>query len=75
MQNDYSINQSDGLSLNFMNKSLINILSDRGTERRALIWYNYRKILMKHGGVVVERRTPIREVLGSNPTSITVLCP
>ena len=36
MQNVYSINQSDGLSLNFMNKPLINKLSGRGTERRHL---------------------------------------
>ena len=27
------------------------------------------------GGVVVECRTPNREVLGSIPTGITVLCP
>ena len=31
--------------------------------------------LRERGGVVVERRTPNREVLGSNPTSVTVLCP
>ena len=27
------------------------------------------------GGVVVERRTPNREVLGPIPTGVTVLCP
>ena len=27
------------------------------------------------GGVVVERRTPNREVLGSIPTGVTVVCP
>ena len=27
------------------------------------------------GGVVVERRTPNREALGSIPTVVTVLCP
>ena len=41
MQNAYSINQSDRLSLNFMNKPLINNLSGQSTERRARIWYNY----------------------------------
>ena len=34
MQNAYPKNQSDRLSLNFMNKPLINNLSCRGTERR-----------------------------------------
>ena len=29
----------------------------------------------ERGGVVVERRTPNLEVLGSNPTSVTGLCP
>ena len=29
----------------------------------------------ERGGVVVERRTPNREVLGSNLTGVTVLCP
>ena len=28
-----------------------------------------------HGGIVVERRTPNPEVLGSIPTSVTLLCP
>ena len=31
--------------------------------------------LRERGGVVVERRTPNHEVLGSNPTGVTVLCP
>ena len=34
MKNAYSINQSDRLSFNFMNKPLINNSSGRGTERR-----------------------------------------
>ena len=34
-------------------------------------YFEYRE----RGGVVVERRTPNREVLGSIPTGITVLCP
>ena len=39
MQNTYSINQSDTLPLNFMNKPFVNNLSHRGTERRAYtIW-------------------------------------
>ena len=29
----------------------------------------------ERGGVVVERRTPNREVLGSIPIGVTVLCP
>ena len=29
----------------------------------------------EHGGVVVERQTPNREVLGLIPTDSTVLCP
>ena len=29
----------------------------------------------EHGGVAVERQTLNREVLGSIPTSVTVLCP
>ena len=32
-------------------------------------------IARERGGVVVERRTPNLEVLGSNPTSVIVLCP
>ena len=31
--------------------------------------------LWERGGLVVERRTPNREVLGSIPTRLTVLCP
>ena len=31
--------------------------------------------LRERGGVVVERRTPNREVLGSIPTGVIVLCP
>ena len=31
--------------------------------------------IRERGGVVVERQTPNREVLGSIPTSGTVLCP
>ena len=31
--------------------------------------------IIESGGVVVERRTPNLEVLGSNPTSVTVLGP
>ena len=29
----------------------------------------------ERGGVVVKRRTPTREVLGSIPAGVTVLCP
>ena len=29
----------------------------------------------ERGGVVVERRTPNREVLGSIPTGVSVVCP
>ena len=29
----------------------------------------------EHSGIVVECRTPNREVLGSIPTSVTMLCP
>ena len=31
--------------------------------------------LRERGGVVVERRTPDREALGSIPTGVIVLCP
>ena len=33
------------------------------------------KKIRERGGVVLERRTPNREVLGSIPTGVTVLCP
>ena len=32
-------------------------------------------LTFERGGVVVESRTPRREVLGSIPTGVTVLCP
>ena len=43
MQNANSINQSDTPPFNFMNNPLVNnnYLTDRGTGRRARIWYNY----------------------------------
>ena len=31
--------------------------------------------IRERGGVVVERRTPNQEVLGSIPTGVAVLCP
>ena len=34
-----------------------------------------KEILWERSGVVVERRTPNREVLDSIPTGVTVLCP
>ena len=38
------------------------------------IW-GANQMYRERGGVVVERRTPNREILGSIPTSVTVLCP
>ena len=41
----------------------------------ALILEDNKLILREGGGVVVERRTPNREVLDSIPTGVIVLCP
>ena len=41
----------------------------------AKIKFNYKLLKREHGGIVVERPTPNREVLGSISTSVTMLCP
>ena len=39
MTKNYSMNESDTLSSQFMNNPLVNNLSGRGTGQRARIWY------------------------------------
>ena len=57
------------------------MLIRRWLEKYDVLGYSYRRrALLKsktreRGGVVVERQTPNREVLGSIPTGVTMLCP
>ena len=54
----------------FKVKGLVILLENIKFYCLCLTFYGHER-----GGVVVERRTPNLEVLGSNPTSVTVLCP
>ena len=53
MQNAYSINQSETLPLNYVNKPLVNNLSDRGTGQRACIRYYYERYIIFYVNIEV----------------------
>ena len=57
MQNAYSINQSETLPLNYVNKPLVNNLSDRGTGQRACIRYYYERYIIYYVNIEQSKAT------------------
>ena len=58
-----------------LSKGMVNVLSIAFSTNPSIPSSHIKRYKWERGGVVVERRTPNLEVLGSNPTSVTVLCP
>ena len=65
------------MDLNYDFLQWVHSFSSVGLTNFSYLYSIFLFVVLRHqrGGVVIERLTPNREVLGSIPTGVTVLCP